>query len=241
MFITEISGRCNITQGVLQPFICQLDDGSYYFAKGSNSTVRGLIGEWIAANLAQLFDLPTPTCAIAYLDPALKAVVNPDWYGDLELEYLFASKSVAPCETLTRSDLTYIPDTLQRDIYVFDYWIKNNDRHLGEVAGNVNLLFQPGGRSLQVIDFNLAFEGNFDAADMKTHVFRPALERHPLDLDDRSRYSDRFDRCLASLDKFIGAIPDEWIDYSPSSRTFLEEIRKTLTRYNKDCFWGALS
>jgi hypothetical protein len=241
MFIDEVTSRCDFSRGVLQPFICRLNDSEYYFAKGSNSGVRGLISEWIAANMAHAFGLPTPPCTIAYLDPTLKSILDPAWQADLEFENLFASRSVMPCETVTITDLAAIPSTLQRDVFVFDYWVQNEDRHLGETAGNVNLLFQPHSQSLQVIDFNLAFADDFNPSDMSTHVFHDALASSPIDLDDQSKYGARFEKCIAELEVFISAIPDEWIEYSPSSSAILQRIREQLSRYRRDDFWGGLT
>lgn len=241
MFVIEITGRCDIEQGVLQPFICRLEDDQIYFAKGSNSGVPGLIKEWIAANLAEEFGLRTPQRCIAYLDPTLKPLVHSDWQKDLEYENLFASKSVAPCETVTISDIKHIPIEHQRDVFMFDYWIDNNDRNLGETAGNVNLLFQPGEQVMYVIDFNLAFGDHCVPAEMTTHVFRKAITEHPVDLADRSMYSARFDHCLQKLDEFIREIPSEWIECSPTANSVISSIKERLTRHNDDRFWGALT
>ena len=240
MFITEIIGRCEQDQGVLRPFICRLEDGSIYFAKGSNSGWSGLIKEWVASNLANEFGLPTPDRCIAYLDAAIKPLLPDDWRTHLDFEHLFASRSVAPCDTLTLSDVKHIPPDLQRHVFMFDYWIDNNDRNLGECGGNVNLLFQPGKQAMYVIDFNLAFEEHCTPSLMETHVFRSSIVNLPVDIADRSWYLDKFDQCLSKLDLFISTIPDEWIECSSSSEALIEDIKKRLLRYNDDDFWGAL-
>jgi len=240
MHILEITKRCSLAQGFLQPFLCRAEDNQVYYAKGSNSTVRGLISEWVAANLAAVFGLPTPDCHILYLDPALKSISATSWQCDLEFEYLFASRSVQPCETLAISQVSNIPRELQRDILIFDFWIQNADRHLGEEGGNVNLLLESASNRLQVIDFNLAFSEDFSLEEMDTHVFRKSVSLYPIDLACKSQYLSRMDDALKQLDLIISKIPDEWMEYSDSADTTLKNIRDVLERGIKDEFWGEM-
>ncbi|MBY4676813.1 HipA family kinase [Marinobacterium arenosum] len=239
--VIEIVNRCDQEQGILRPFICECEDGEQYFLKGSNSTAQGLIREWIAANLASEFGLPTPTVEIGYIDMGLRQVVTPEWQGDLQFEHGFMSHSVAPCETVLFSDLSRIPLQLKRDILMFDYWIQNSDRHLTEMGGNINLLMTPVTKSLMVIDFNLSFEEPFSAQDMDGHVFRGTLHEQPLDLASRAEYGLRFDKAKERLAEFIREIPQEWVDSSASSKTILKHIEETLARHTQDEFWGALT
>lgn len=226
---------------MLQPFICLADDGKYYFAKGSNSTVIGLVTEWCSAKLAQSFGLPTPEPRILYLDPALKEISEVSWQEHLELEYLFASRSVQPCETLTLSDLHSISVSLQRDIFVFDYWINNSDRNIGESGGNVNLLLESESQQLQVIDFNLAFSDDFSLDEMELHVFRHSIVHSPIDLACKARYLSKMDTARRELDSIISQIPDEWIEYSESANTTLTNIRNALDLVDKDEFWSKIT
>lgn len=240
MHIVEIVRRCSFEQGFLQPFLCLADDGNYYFAKGSNSTVMGLVTEWCSAKLAQSFGLPTPEPHILYLDPALKGISEESWQADLELEHLFASRSVQPCETLTLSDLHLIPIGLQRDVFVFDYWINNSDRNIGEVAGNVNLLMESASQQLQVIDFNLAFSDDFSLEEMERHVFRHAITQKPIDLDCKARYLSKIDLVREEFDSIASQIPEEWAEFSESANTTLMHIRNTLDLADKDEFWSKI-
>ena len=241
MHIVEIVRRCSFEQGVLQPFLCLAEDGNYYFAKGSNSTVIGLVTEWCSARLAQTFGLPTPEPDILYMDPLLKEISEASWQVDLELEHLFGSRSVQPCETLTLSDLHLIPVGLQRDIFVFDYWINNSDRNIGAAGGNVNLLLESVSQQLQVIDFNLAFSSNFSLDEMELHVFRDAIARKPIDLDSKARYLSKMDLVRKEFELIVSQIPEEWFEFSESANTTLEHIRKTLDLADKDEFWSKIT
>lgn len=214
------------------------DDGSTYFVKGSNSGVRGLIHEFVASQLAFHFGLPTPNAKIAFLVRDLVRVTVTDWQQDLDFENVFASKSVALCETVTLEDARKVKHELQRDILVFDYWIQNSDRNLGPMGGNVNLLVGSNNRNLHVIDFNLAFEKGVDLEQMNCHVFIKCLDYLPVDLIAQAEYGTRFDRAIAELPRILDKIPDGWVDASPSSKAIIETI---LERHKENDFWGALT
>ena len=61
--IVEIIGRSE--QGFTRPYICRCGDGDVYFVKGRSATRRGLVNEWLCANLAQAFGLPIAPFALA--------------------------------------------------------------------------------------------------------------------------------------------------------------------------------
>ena len=61
--VVEIIGRSE--QGFTKPYICRCDDGEVYFVKGRSATRRGLINEWLCANLADAFGLPIAPFALA--------------------------------------------------------------------------------------------------------------------------------------------------------------------------------
>ncbi|OPX56224.1 hypothetical protein SAMN02745127_00683 [Oceanospirillum multiglobuliferum] len=241
MQIKEILERCALSQGFLQPFICRAEDEQLYFIKGSNSTVLGLVREWIASKLAIAFGLPVPDSLLLYLDPELKAVIDdPFWLRDLDFENVFASKSVAPCETLTLSNVSNIPLKLQRDIFVFDLWVRNSDRNLGPNGGNVNLLIQSSTQLLQVIDFNLAFDDKFSIDQMSNHVFRSSVKAYPIDLADKAEYLARMKSAERDLNVWIEQIPEEWLEHSAAAEPLIDFITEILREGSSDAFWGDL-
>ena len=61
--VVEIIARSE--QGFTKPYICRCDDGEVYFVKGRSATRRGLINEWLCANLAEAFGLPIAPFALA--------------------------------------------------------------------------------------------------------------------------------------------------------------------------------
>jgi len=238
--IVEILSRCDEQMGVLKPFICRGDDDKLYYVKGSNCTPREQVAEWVAANLANRFGLPTPCCDIAYVDPDLVELAPSDWQRDLRQEHCFASQSVEPCQTLTLPMARRVDKALQYDVLLFDYWICNSDRNLSEKGGNVNLLTDPEGKTLHVIDFNLAFEQSFSVADLYNHVFWPSHKGLLPDMVDRLGYEERFTSTLSHLNELVATLPVEWTESASVSLDYIHHLRETLERHTDKKFWDEL-
>lgn len=239
--IAEIMERCDLDRGVLEPFICRDEAGDTYYLKGSNCTAHGLTAEWLASNLAREFGLPVPKPVIARVDTDLIDIAPRDWQNDLKYEYYFASTAIPHAQppTYTQSQAVNFP--LKSDIAVFDYWVRNEDRQLGERGGNVNLLFEPSSESLYVIDFNMAFDSEFDTANiLEKHVFGDALRAVAEDLLLRQSYKDRFENALQNLDNIVSHVPEEWIDLSCGYASYTDEMEAVLTRFRDSDFWNQL-
>ena len=183
--VVEIIGRSE--QGFTKPYICRCDDGEVYFVKGRSATRRGLINEWLCANLAQAFSLPIAPFALAEVPQELIEADLTGWLKDLGGGAVFASRKVMGQE-LAVSQVSGIPLNLRRDVLVFDWWVRNSDRSLTAQGGNVNLLWQPGQLArddendkvaeggVAVIDHNLALDMEFAASVFcQTHVFAGEL------------------------------------------------------------------
>ncbi|WP_415888437.1 HipA family kinase [Neptuniibacter sp. SY11_33] len=239
--IYSIDARCEFEKGFLMPFICTVNR-SFYYAKGSNTQPKGLINEWVCACLAKKFGLPVPEFCLLRLDSCLKGIVSEEWVHDLGFEFLFGSKSVAPCEKITISDIENYPPDLKRDILVFDAWILNNDRMLTASGGNPNLLITMPKAELKVIDHNLAFDTEFNQKDLRNfHVFSKVLETHPIQLPEQADYCERFESVMDDFDDIVSQIPDEWLESLSCSGAYLSEIKGILNKYKDESYWGWLT
>lgn len=236
--IAEITGRCGTERGVLEPFICIDEAGDTYYLKGSNCTAHGSIAEWLATNLARAFELPVPSPMIARVDPGMvDAMDSLRWQMDLKYEYYFASAEVPYAQPPNRSQLSSVEEKLKTDIAVFDCWVNNLDRKLG----NVNLLFKPGASVLHVIDFNNAFDSDFSIANLaESHVFGEKLRVAAGDMFRRQSYQERMEQALEGLERIIGQIPGEWIDSSTPEKGYIDDMKAVLTRFRETDFWGPL-
>lgn len=205
--IVEILERSE--QGVTRPFLCRCDDGQLYYVKGRGAGRRSLWCEWLAGHLAREFGLPVPPLAVVQ---APRILVDLHSEGsDLGDAPAFGSCVVAHTQELTVSHLRDVPAPLQRDVLVFDWWIRNSDRTLTTQSGNPNLLWNTDLGELVVIDHNVAFDPTFDAQTFgETHVFAGMIPGIFQDFVERMNYVARLRSALAIWPWACQNVPDEW-------------------------------
>lgn len=207
VIIEEVLDRAR--QGVTEPFICRGDDGLVYFVKGRSAGRRSLVCEWVSAQLATAFGLPVARYVLAEVPQPLVAFKARADIHDLGSGVVFASGQVAHAQELTMTTRDLVPHVVARDVLVFDWWIRNDDRALTPLGGNVNLLWQPrppvaanaiASSGLVVIDHNLAFDAAFSVKNFcSSHVFATDLAGAFSDFVLRGSYRERLAQAAACL------------------------------------------
>ncbi|WP_221074757.1 HipA family kinase [Agarivorans aestuarii] len=218
-------------QGRTQPYLCEAEDGNQYILKGTSATYKGLIKECIAAELGIEFGLPIPKFRLAYIDEnfARYSII------DTECEYGFASSYQQHIQDIKYYQLAQLEPQILRDLYFFDYWIKNGDRCLTELGGNPNFFIHQKTGEPIVIDHNLAFDVDFSIDEhIFSHVGRDAWGG--LQLIDNVQYRDKCRRALDKLPAVVDQLPQEWLELYPLDR-IEEEITLVLHRYEHADFW----
>lgn len=238
--VIEILGRSQ--QGRTEPYICRCDDGEIYFVKGKAATRRGLIAEWLCAELASELKLPIAPYAIATVPDELIAADVDGIYQDLGTGPTFASSRVGTME-LNRTHIAHIPLSLRHDVLLFDWWIHNGDRNLTGIGGNPNLLWKPGSAgTLIMIDHNLAFDPDFDPAGfLSLHAFANDAMSLFHDISLRDKYRNRMMCALRCWSEICDTLPNEWrcIDAEqtiPAAFPF-GSVKALLDRVSADAFW----
>ncbi len=100
-----------------------------------------------------------------------------------------------------------VPVILQRDILVFDWWLHNLDRTLG----NPNLLWHSERSELVVIDHNQAFDPVFTVGDfLAHHLFAGQRDKVFGDLAEQARYAERLIAAVSVWDEACDNAPPEW-------------------------------
>lgn len=212
--VIEILGRSQ--QGRTEPYICRCDDGEIYFVKGKAATRRGLIAEWLCAELGSKLGLPIAPYAIASVPDELIAADVNGVYQDLGAGPTFASSRIGTTE-FSRPQLVNVARTLRRDVLLFDWWIHNGDRNLTDIGGNPNLLWRP------------ADVFSSDAADLFN------------DLSLRDQYRIRMTGALQYWPAICDTLPEEW-NFIDAEQTIPTEfpfvaVRALLDRVSTDAFW----
>ncbi|MEE4133050.1 HipA family kinase [Pseudomonas viridiflava] len=228
----------------IKPFIVRGDDGHSYFVKGlDKSGRRALISEALGAELGKRLNLPIPEWRLMDIPDDLigfSAIPN---VTDLKGGPAFASRAVVNATDFLITHLSTTSAEQMRRVLLFDWWVQNGDRCLGEKGGNVNLIRDAQG-DLAVIDHNLAFDPTFSEVDfLERHVFR---ERRG-DFRDyvvRQEYAHILSEALSDWDTIAAVLPEDWIytdrDLIDLTEPTLEARLKVLGLFREERFWGAL-
>lgn len=237
--ITEILERS--VQGRTKPFLCRGEDGHLYYVKGRYAGRRSLICEWLAGHLGRLFGLPIPPFTLAVV-PEQLIRLHPEGI-DLGTEPVFASQLISPhLAELGFAHIPEVPQEVRKDVLVFDFWVRNEDRSLTAHGGNPNLLWDPANRELVAIDHNLAFDGDFEPQRfLDTHVFSRDFSWIVNDLAERAVYAQRLTEVLSAWRSLCDSVPKEWW-FHDEERTIPTDFDTEITlanllRCREESFW----
>ena len=128
--IVEVIGPA--AQGKSMPLLCCGADGHRYYVKGQQTTRASLWREWICGYLAEAMGLPLPPFAAVQLDPALVKELPKDQQAIGSLP-AFGSREQPHTTWLELGISQRVPVALQRDVLVFDWWVRNTDRLRGTI------------------------------------------------------------------------------------------------------------
>lgn len=238
--VTEILGRSQ--EGQTRPYICRCDDGEVYIVKGRSVPRYQLTAEWICAKLCTELGLPIAQYTMATVPVEIIEADLTGAYQDLGSGPVFASHRVS-AKNLMLMHLKRVPQTLRRDIVLFDWWVHNADRNLTEIGGNPNLLWSAGDPpAVVMIDHNLAFDAEFDQAEfLRLHVFSAEVPDLFSDFLLRDTYRTRLATALENWDGICDTLPEDWyfIDAEktmPANFPF-DDIKRFLDRAITDAFW----
>jgi hypothetical protein len=224
-------------QGKSIPFLCRGEDGQCYYVKGQQTNRASLWREWICGHLAQALGLPIPPFALVQLDADLVRELPKDWQAIGSLP-AFGSREHAHTIWLEPGFSHKVPEELQRDVLVFDWWVRNTDRLLG----NTNLLWDAEHDGLVVIDHNLALTEDFNSEEFfEHHVFSQRWENLAHDLVTQAEYAQRLHQALPAAQKAISLAPQEWLwenaEFDVPARFDCDAAVRVLERCTTPDFW----
>jgi hypothetical protein len=237
--IEQVLGRS--PSGITRPFICVGQDGETYYVKGAGAGRHSLVSEWVAGQLGRAFGLPVQAFVLAQVPAALMAAKGGPDLAELGEGVVFASLKLPHAQELTRITRNRVSLELGRDVLVFDWWVRNQDRALTDNGGNPNLLWDTKAGSLAVIDHNLAFDPDFDADQFaQLHVFADCWSKLLCDFDRQAAYVQRMKKILETLPTLRASIPYDWwwlADDVPAKVSW-EAISHCLSRCLRADFWN---
>ncbi|MEO0415692.1 MAG: HipA family kinase, partial [Verrucomicrobiota bacterium] len=141
------------------PFCCRGADGYWYFVKLGNALPEEKINEWIFGYLAAEMGLPTPEGRVVRVGKDISA-----WSGGDTTEFGYGegygSREFASSNDIEFGQVESVNSTLQTEVLLFDWWIRNEDRKLGALGGNPNLLINQK-EEVVLIDHGNAMDSEF--------------------------------------------------------------------------------
>ena len=238
--VVQIIRRCEFGTCTSRPFQVKADDEKMYFFKGPGDWMRkDYCYETLCARMALAYGLPVaPFDMLEVSQDILMFSVVPDVKA-LSPGIGFGSQKVG-ASSLLPVTVQHVPQELRWKILLFDWWIQNEDRILGEMGGNVNLLWNAEGKQLVVIDHNNAFDLTFnDEAFFAGHVF--GSERNRIEPAFLLAEIQKMGTMITCFSEWTGDFPDEWLEQTGTSGDFqIEYVLSVLDRYKAipDVFGG---
>ncbi len=242
----EIISIEDITKrGQTHPLICKADNGETYFVKyAEGATINGLVKEWIAAHLALGFGFNVPEFEMAFLSQdvidiyprfsEIQGLLTPT-EGTV-----FASKKIPFAEDFKHSNINSVFIDKQQDLLVFDLWVRNDDRNLTAIGGNVNLLWSVDKNDFYVIDHNLIFDEDLDENFLSMHVFRESAGNvYNFDFSLRQEYELKLQKILDKWDNYMSSCPKKWLQ-SDLFNLDLDGLKAKLTEDAAGALWDRL-
>lgn len=137
--------------------------------------------------------------------------------------------------------LDQVPHPVQRDVWLFDWWVQNPDR----TRGNTNLLWDTANQSLVIIDHNMAFDAELNPETfLESHVFAGQRAAIAGDLFLQQEYTARLQAALPAAKQAIEAAPGEWLWENPEldvpTAFDREAALNILSRCNTEELWKAV-
>lgn len=220
--IVEIIRRAD--QGATRPFICRADDGKIYYVKGKSASTGERIREWMGGNLAKAFGLNVPPVTLLEVPRFLiDASPNPEIQNNLGAGYAVGSQQISPAHEFLHEEISLISISTQRQILLFDYWVRNEDRTLSELGGNPNLLWNKVEQILYAIDYNLILQDDFDTdAFWQTHAFSQTARMHDLAHVEKQQFQTQFQTTLKIWPTCWQQLPEEWLEENEATTAFNE-------------------
>ena len=238
MDIVEIIQK--FEQGATEPYLCRAENGERYVVKGRSAPVKERISEYLCAMLGRDFGLPIPECELLSVPEEL-VEYSGEYSQGLGAGIAFGSTYVTETQEVNREILKYLPVETLRELWVFDYWIKNEDRTLTMKGGNPNLFYRPRDKKLIVVDHNLAFDADFSLESFRRlHLVANAGLLPELEGVGDEDYKQRMTQAMENFDGYCDNLPPEWLDTGANGREWVALIKRQLLEFKEDSFWEAL-
>lgn len=205
-----------IRTGSSLPLVVGASDGRRYVlkARGGGDGVIASAVDWLALGLGRRLGIPVVTPHAVLVSPGLEATA-----GDPEIRELIAkshgvnlaTRLVDGARPPSAADLARLDAGTRRDVFLFDLWLLNVDRH----EKNPNAVVGDGG--FRCLDFSAAMALRALLADTRYDEARllEQIRRNPLYTPgiDPEPFVERLRGVSESeLGELVASLPGEWLE-----------------------------
>ena len=231
----------------MTPFICKTEDGREIYVKPAGVLQESLIAEWIGGRLAQRMELPCAEMTLVDVPAQLAEANEIKEWRDFKAGIGFGSYAVGrDYRDLQASDLPKLPKELLASVYLFDYWIKNEDRKMGILGGNPNTLVSSDVSETSLIDHDNAFDLEFDLDEFKRYHLGATVAEICRGKEFQKEWLELAEAALAQLGDDWDELPESWLhsdlDISNDPSYTIDRYQALLEAPFKDSelFWSEL-
>lgn len=197
-------------KGISRPFLCEADDGHFYFVKSDNVAADQLVTEFLFSRLAEECGLPVAPVEILEIPDDLARHALVERAEEFRPGLAFGSRRIPFADELRTSHLSLLEEETRMRCLCFDWWVRNPDRRLGILGGDPNLLWDPVLQGPFLIDHDRCLDADFDETEFKReHAFRdvrPFLER-----SFYQKWRTKFESTIYNLETIWSEIPETWL------------------------------
>jgi hypothetical protein len=239
ILINVIEILYQMKQGATAPYLCLGDNDKKYVIKRQRAGFEGCVKEWLLGKLGQSFGLPIPDCQLVNIDGSLLEY-NDNYLSEIGEGTAFASEFITDLQEVNYQKLDNASVDILRNLYVFDYWVRNADRNLTEQGGNPNLFYKQSSLDLIVLDHNLAFDNDFLKQDHRELHACKRFWSAQFDFESQQKYEERMRNSLQHWEYLISNIPSDWKVEVTGFDGFINQLKLILDKYKTNLFWEEL-
>lgn len=238
MEIIEIIRKMD--QGQTEPWLCRAENDRLYVVKGKSAGAIGCVREYIGGCLGKAFGLPIPDFEILSIpEPLLE--IEDQYRIKLGEDPVFGSVYEEHLEELNRTILRSLDAQVLKDLFVFDYWIRNGDRMFTDKGGNPNVFYRSSDGKVVVVDHNLAFDDDFELEEFKQyHLGRDAWFGQGLAELGVNYYTEKMQGVMENFDTYCDNLPLQWMESSTVGEGWPAKAGSQLIEFKEKIFWEKL-
>ena len=207
--LVTVCGRSQT--GISRPFLCEADDGYFYYVKSENVTSEQRVKDFVFSRLAEEVGLPVSPVQILEIPEVLASYVVVEGKEEFRPGLALGSRRIQFADEIRSAHLRQVDDDIKMRILCYDWWTQNPDRQLDLIGGDPNVLWDPVLQSIFIIDHDRCLEEDFDPTEFKRHhVFRDVMAF--MEEAFLKKWRTKFESSIYGWNSIWEELPPSWLE-----------------------------